>query len=394
METPSIAASDRMPERSAYDVAALRDAEFPWAGDRIYLNHASTGPLPARSLIAVEEFNRRRAAMDGMEDPVLQGILANARRLAARLVHADVEEIALAGNTSWGINLAAATLPIEAGDVVVVSDREFPANVYPWMRLASRGVRLEVAPTTADGWPDEDYLLARVHDAEVKVLAVSWVQFSSGYRADLARLGRAARDTGTYFVVDAIQGVGQQPLDLAALSVDVLACGAQKWLLSPWGTGFVYVRRALIEELSPLVTGWMAHAGTDDFTRLTDYDPALHRDARRFELVSLPFQDFVGFNASLTLLLELGVDRISAHLDRITEPVRYWAQSTGVPLTSPTGSHGSGIVCLAPPDVERAYRRMCGAGVIASLREGAIRLSPHCYTTVEEMERVVEALRQ
>ena len=380
------------PSTTTYDVTALRDAEFPWAGDRIFLNHASTGPLPASSLLAVEEFNRRRAAMDGITDSMLQNILANARQLAARLVHADVEEIALAVNTSWGINLAAATLPLESGDVVLVSDGEFPANVYPWMRLASRGVRLEVAPTTKDGWPDEDYLLARVQDAEVKVLAVSWVQFSNGYLLDLARLGRAARAGGSYFVVDAIQGAGQQPLDLSALSVDVLACGAQKWLLSPWGTGFVYVRRELIETLNPLVTGWMAHQGTDDFTKLTDYNPALHRDARRFELVSLPFQDFVGFNASLALLLELGVDRIAAHMERITQPVLSWAESTGVPLASPTGSHGSGMVCVAPPDIERAYQRLGEAGIVASLREGAIRLSPHCYTTVQEMERVVEVL--
>ncbi len=330
--------------------------------------------------------------MDGMTDPMLQGVLADARQLAAQLVHADVDEIALAGNTSWGINLAAATLPLERGDVVVVSDREFPANVYPWMRLASRGVRLEVAPVAPDGWPDEDYLLARMQDPEVKVLAVSWVQFSNGYRVDLDRLGSAARETGTYFVVDAIQGLGQLPLDLSTLQVDVLACGAQKWLLSPWGTGFLYVRRALIAKLSPLVTGWMAHQGTDDFTKLTDYDPALHQDARRFELVSLPFQDFVGFNASLTLLLELGISRIAAHLDRITEPVRDWAESTGVPLKSPTGVHGSGMVCVAPSHIERAYDRLTEAGIVASLREGAIRLSPHCYSTVEEMERVVEVL--
>jgi cysteine desulfurase/selenocysteine lyase len=330
--------------------------------------------------------------MDGMTDPMLQGVLADARQLAARLVNADVDEIALAGNTSWGINVAAATLPLERGDVVIVSDREFPANVYPWMRLASRGVRLEVAPVTTDGWPDEDYLLARVQDPEVKALAVSWVQFSNGYRVDLDRLGRAARDTGTYLVVDAIQGVGQQPLDLSTLSVDVLACGGQKWLLSPWGTGFLYVRRGLIEKLNPVVTGWMAHQGTDDFTKLTDYDPALRRDARRFELVSLPFQDFVGFNASLTLLLELGVSQIAAHLDRITEPIRFWAESTGVPLTSPRDSHGSGMVCVAPPDIERAYDRLTEAGIVASLREGAIRFSPHCYTMIEEMERVVEVL--
>ena len=163
----------------------------------------------------------------------------------------------------------------------------------------------------------------------MRALAVSLVQFSNGYRVDLAALSAATRRTGAYLVVDAIQAVGQLPVDLRETPVDILACGGQKWLLSPWGSGFVYVRRELIRELSPPVTGWMAFEGTDDFTRLTSYSDTLRADARRFELITLPYQDFAGLNASLGLLLELGVERIQAHLQRLHEPVLAWASRTG-----------------------------------------------------------------
>ena len=187
--------------------------------------------------------------------------------------------------------------------------------------------------------------------------------------------------------------MGQLPLDLARLEVDVLACGGQKWLLSPWGSGFVYVRRELIAQLSPAVTGWMAFEGTDDLTRLTAYGDTLRADARRFELTTLPYQDFAGMNASLGLILELGVERIQAHLRRLHEPVLAWAERTGAPVVSPTGARGSGILCLAPGDVIEAFRRLKAARIICSLREGAIRLSPHAYNTIEEMERVASGPR-
>ena len=129
---------------------------------------------------------------------------------------------------------------------MLVSDKEFPANVYPWMRLGELGIEMELVPTTPDGWPDEPRLLERLSDPRVRVLAISLVQFSNGYLADLSALSAATRRTGAYLVVDGIQGVGQVPLDLSRVEVDVLACGGQKWLLSPWGSGFIYVRRELI----------------------------------------------------------------------------------------------------------------------------------------------------
>ncbi len=375
-----------------YDVAELRRTEFPWASDTTYLNNASIGPLPERTRRVLDEFNRKRAAPFQLPDRELFATLAESRRLAAELIGATPEEIALTINTGFGLSLAARSLPLRPGDIVLASNKEFPANIYPWMLLKDRGVTLELAPTTAEGWPDEAHLLDRLSDPRVRVLAVSLVQFSNGYTVDLAQLSAATRASGTYLVVDAIQGVGQLPVDVTKTPVDILACGAQKWLLSPWGSGFVYVHRELVRELSPAVTGWMAFEGTEDFTRLTEYRDTLRGDARRFELITLPYQDFAGMNASLGLLLSVGIQRITDHLRALHVPVLAWAAQHEVRVVSPVGARGSGILCVQPPNVGEAFRRLKAARVISSMREGAIRFSPHLYNTVDEMERVVEIL--
>jgi cysteine desulfurase/selenocysteine lyase len=376
----------------SYDLAELRRTEFPWTDETTYLNNASIGPLPERTRRTLDEFNRRRSAPFQLPDRDIFVSMAESRRLAAQLIGAQPEEIALSINTGFGLSLAARALPLHSGDIVLASDREFPANVYPWMLLKDIGVILELVPTTPEGWPDEDRLLERLRDPRVRVLAVSLVQFSNGYTVDLARLSAATRASDTYLVVDAIQGVGQIPLDVRKTPVDVLACGAQKWLLSPWGSGFVYVRRELIRELSPSVTGWMAFEGTDDFTRLTQYSDTLRGDARRFELITLPYQDFAGMNASLGLLLELGIAGIERHVRSLHAPIVSWAERSDARVVSPSGSRGSGIICVAPTNVGEAFRALKAARVICSMREGAIRLSPHAYNTVAEMERVVSVL--
>src|SRR2546426_259869 len=205
---------------------ALRAAEFPWTADTVYLNNASIGPIPERTRRALDEFTAKRTAPHLLPDRELQAGLQAARVAVARFLNAEPDEIALATNTSHGLNLAARALPLQRGDVVLVSDREFPANVYPWMLLKKQGVEVELAPCAPEGSPDEDYLVERLHDPRVRVLAVSFVQFSNGYRADLARLGAACRANGTFLVVDGIQGVGNSPLDVRETAVDILACGA------------------------------------------------------------------------------------------------------------------------------------------------------------------------
>src|SRR6058998_1678275 len=374
---------------------ALRTSEFPWTADTTYLNNASIGPIPERTRRALDEFTAKRTAPHLLPDRELFAGLAAARLGIAQLLNADPSEIALATNTGFGLHLAARPLPLKAGDTVLLSDKAFPATVDPWLLLREKGIKVEMARCRSEGWPDEERLLERLRDPSIRVLAVSFVQFSNGYRADLKKLGAACRTNGTYLVVDGIQGIGNSVLDVRETPIDILACGGQKWLLSPWGSGFVYVRKDLIPALEPAVTGWMAFEGTDDFSRLTEYNPTFRADARRFEMVTLPFQDFYGMTESVRMLAEIGVADIAQHTRALHEPVLKWAEQNGVRVVSQSDDdHRSAIICLAPPHPAEAYHAVKRANVVCSLREGAIRLSPHCFNTVEEMERVVDVLDQ
>ena len=378
------------------DMSALRAREYPWAvrGEQIFLNHASTGPLPQRAVDALHEVTALRAQPWRFTVELQFGTLAKARAGCARLINAEPREIALMVNTSYGLNLAARALPFQPGDVVITSDREYPSNIYPWMELeAARGVKLVRVP--CDGvLPDEDAILAALDQPKVRAVVLSWVSFATGYRIDVARIGRACRERGIWFVLDAIQGIGAAALDVRAVDVDVVACGGQKWLLAPWGTGFVWLRPDLVQKLRPVDVSWMATRNSDDFSRLIDYDFTYREDARRFEMITLPYQDFVGLNSSLDLFFEVGLDAVYAHIHRLTTRIVDWsAGATGVRLvTPPEKTRRAGIVAVAPRDPVAASERLTAAGVTHSLREGAIRLSPHFYNTDDEIDRALALL--
>jgi selenocysteine lyase/cysteine desulfurase len=262
------------------------------------------------------------------------------------------------------------------------------------MALERRGVRHERIPCTPDGIPDEEALHAALDNPRVRVVSVSWVHFITGYRTDLAALGRACRERGIFFVVDAIQGIGAATLDARACEIDILACGGQKWLLSPWGSGFAYVREELVRTLEPPVVGWMSVRGSEDFTHLVDYDFTYYDDARRFEVITLPYQDFAGLNASLELLHELGPDAIARHVAELTTIMVEWAATRrDVRLVTPADpAHRAGIISIAPRDASAASARLTKAGVSHSLREGAIRLAPYAYNTREEVRRALAVM--
>jgi cysteine desulfurase/selenocysteine lyase len=375
------------------DVHDLRRTEFPWTDQTIYMDNAATGPLPERTVAVLRDLTARRADLARMRELNLFELLDQTRSAVARLVNGDADEISLAVNTSYGVNIAAQVLPLGPGDCVLLPDGEFPANVYPWLLLKKRGINVELAESTPEGWPDEDYLVRRIQDPDVRVLAISLVQFANGFKADMARLSEACRASNCYLVVDGIQGVGQVPFNVKVTPVDIVACGAQKWLLSPWGSGFVYVRRELLREIEPPVVGWMAYRGTDDHTRITHYDENLWDDGRRLELNTLPFQDLIAMKESINLLLDIGVERVSDWLREVREPVITAAAAGRMGLMSPTdGQHESGIVSVTTSNTETSYDRLRNCGVICSYREGGIRLAPHCFSTPEEMESVVETI--
>jgi len=378
------------------DLAELRRSEFPWTagGDVAYLNHAGTGPLPTRTVRALAEWDRLRSTPWRHSATDQFAVLARSRELCARMIGAMPDEIALMVNTTYGINVAASSLPLGPGDVVITPDREFPANVYPWMALAKRrGLTYRRVPCI-DGLADETSLIRALDEPGVRVLSVSWVSFETGLRLDLARLGEACRERGVYFVVDAIQGIGAASIDVHACHIDFLACGGQKWLLSPWGTGFLYVRRDLVRQLEPHTVGWMAVKNSEDFTRLCDYELNWFDDARRFEVITLPFQEFAGFNASLELFESVGWSRVHTLVaERVHQIVECATRRRDLTLVTPSDpSRRAGVIAVRPTDPLAASKRLFANGVPHALREGMLRLAPHFYTSPDEIDRAFSLL--
>lgn len=381
-----------------YDVESVRAREYPWEarGDALHFDHASIGVIPQRARDAVAAYNDKRAEMHRMRADDFFPQLDRSRQLIAQFIGATPEEIALTTNTSWGVNLAAYALPLGPGDIVLGSEGEFPANVYPWMSAAkARGFAFELVPMAGLA-VDEEAILTRIErDPRVKGVALSWVSFWTGYRIDAKAIGTACRRRGIWFAMDAIQGLGPLALDLRHTPVDILACGAQKWLCSPWGAAFAYVRKELIAQLEPPAAGWLSQASAGNFARFLEYDPAWRTDAQRFEVGSLPIQDFVGLNATLELCLEIGTRDIEDYVLSLSGELWNWASSRAgcEVLTPPEREKRGAIIALRTPDVAADSARLRAAGIVHSVREGAIRLAPHFHNLPGDLLRVEDALR-
>jgi selenocysteine lyase/cysteine desulfurase len=191
-----------------------------------------------------------------------------------------------------------------------------------------------------------------------------------------------------------MQGLGALTLDVRRTPIDILSCGGQKWLCAPWGSAFAWIRRELIQQLEPQHVGWMSVKGSDDFSRMLDYALAYRDNARRFELITLPYQDFAGFNASLEVLHEAGPAAIAERVQSLTTQIVEWARDhPGVRLvTSDDPARRAGIVSLIPPDPGGTSARLTARGITHSLREGALRLAPHFFTPQEHIATLLREL--
>jgi cysteine desulfurase / selenocysteine lyase len=375
----------------------VRAAEFAELRGTIHFNAASFTPLPRRTRHAIEAELRRRAAAT-ITEPELVRTLERARQAAAALIGADAAEIALTQNTTQGLNIGAAILlhrqrEGDARRTIVVSRGEFPANVFVWLALERFGFRVRFVPMRPGGIVDEDALCDAVAAADVAALALSSVQFASGDRADLERLGGACAAQDVLFIVDAIQQLGSVPFSVGDARVDVLATGGHKWLCAPFGTGFAWIRRELVQRAEPLLPGWLSFENSSDFGRLLEYRYDLVDDARRFELATLPIADFAGFAESLALLNGIGMAAIAEHNRAVQQPIVDWAARSGVRvLGRRDDANRSGILCLRVDRPAAVADRLAADGVHCVVREGAIRFAPHLYNTVEEAGRIADVL--
>ncbi len=357
---------------------------FPAAENLIYLNHAAVAPLSrpaaeAMRWLAEDALNHGSAHYERWLDAY-----AGLRRAAARLVNSEPEEIALMKNTSEGISTIANGIGWRAGDRIVAFKEEFPSNQYPWQRLESKGAAIE--------WLSVTDPLDRIHQAakNARLLAVSFVQYLSGYRANLVKIGEICRDCGAIFFVDAIQGLGAFPLDVRAAHIDALAADGHKWMCGPEGCAILYISRRLQEQVYPAEFGWLNVAGADKYG---DRDMTLRDDAGRYECGTLNTAGCFGLRAAIEFLLEIGVENIApkvqALADRIDQIARAKGFETAVERKADTGA---GIVSVRKEGVDPAalVEKLKEHRVQAAARAGWVRFSPHFYIEFEEIERAME----
>jgi cysteine desulfurase/selenocysteine lyase len=377
-------------------VARVRQREYPENPGGIFMNAASWGLVPRSAAEEAASLMLRKSRIGGFQEEELGAIQRRCRTAIALLLGVDAGEIALAPNTSFGVSLAATLVGAGPAGRILVSQGEFPANVLPWMTLESKGFTVDVVPTAEDGLPDELEILRRLEANDVRAFAVSAVQYASGYEADLSSLGRACRERGVLFCIDAIQALGATPLDVRGVYADVVASGGQKWLCAPWGSGFVYVRNELQARFDPPMVSWLSQEGAMRFGERERYGLSWRSDARKFELATLGVQDYLGLARSVEVLLELGVERIRRHIHAVHEPLLDWiAAHPRVRLVTPRDpARRAGIVSFATPSTERSARALGEAGVVCGVRAGLLRLAPHFYNTRDEMVEVVSILER
>ena len=383
-----------LPERT--ENPAPRWGEFrrrmPVARRWAYLDHAAVAPLsgPAADLLA--EWSGE-AARDGAT-PYRQWMerLEATRRTAARLIGAEPAEVALVRNTTEGIGLVAEGFPWEPGDNVVLRDDEFPSNVYPWMNLADRGVETRRVPTDR-GRLNLDRLAAAC-DERTRIIALSWVAYSNGWRHDVGRLARLAHDHGALLFLDAIQALGVFPLDVKQTGVDFLSADGHKWLLGPEGAGVFFTRHEHLGRLRPLGVGWNSVVHCHDFDRI---ELALKPAAERYEGGSPNTAGFLALGESLNLLAEYGFTAIAERVLWLTDLACVKLEGLGATVLSDrSGEHRSGIVSFELPgrDPKQVQADCLKRDVVLSCRSGRLRISPHAYNDQRDIERLVDAIGQ
>jgi cysteine desulfurase / selenocysteine lyase len=357
----------------------------------VYMNHAAIGPLPQTAVGRAAEVARSVAETGDEHWPDRLAEAERVRGLAARLMGARAgHEVAFVANTSDGLSVAANGIDWREGDNVVGADCEFPANVYPWMRLARRGVEYRQAAERG-GRVDPDELLSLV-DGRTRVVALSWVQFASGFRADLRRIGAFCRERDVLFVVDGIQGLGALEVDVERDNVDVLAADGHKWLLGPEGIGVLYVSDRVVERIEPSRVGWTS---VEDWIKWTRYELNYREGAGRYEPGTLNMMGVYALGASLELLLEAGPGAVEARVRSLTDRLVEGLGARGFDVVSSRREgEWSGVVAATHP--ARSPKEVVAGlhlkGVEVAHRAGRVRISPHFYNTHDEVDRLLAAL--
>lgn len=362
---------------------------FPVTLNRIYLDHASDGPLsgPASEemmkllrICAKEAKPRASESLEAVEET---------RRLVAGLLKVSPSEIAFVKNTSQGILLAIASIPWKSGDNVVLLKDAFPANIYPWLNLI---------PDVEKRWvePDKDSMdeLFNRIDEHTRAVSIDWVHYLTGRRFNLKELGELCRRKEIFLIVDAIQGLGALKLDLSEVKCDFLCAGASKWLFGPQGIGILYVSKDRFDELIPTNIGWLS-AQWENFEEFNFMRP-LKSGAPRLEEGTKNLIGIYGFRENLKIILDVGLEEIEKRIITLTDGFAGRFLELGCEILTPLDLPRSGILTFKHPKISsrELWNSLSAKDVVCSLRSGWIRLSPHFYNTEEEVKLTVDLIAE
>ncbi len=367
-------------------------ALFPITQRSVYFNHAAISPPPITTIRAVEAQLRDVHENGSANFRSWLAVKEDARKLLANLLGADPPQIAFVRNTSDALSTVANGLNWRAGDNIVTFSREFTSNVYPWLRIRDVfGVEVRMCEER-EGRIDLSELEGRIDD-HTRIVAISHVQYASGFRTDLARVGQVARRHDALFVVDAIQALGAVPTNVEAEFIDVAAGASHKWLLAPEGVGYLFLSDRARERIQPTLVGWTSVPNPEDYL---NFEQGWSRGALAWETGTGPAALFYGFKASLELLHNAGVQRIADYLEELTDYLcerlagkNYEVVSSRVP------GEKSQIVCIRHRgglSSMALYHHLNKRDIITAPRGDRLRIAPHFYNTATEVDQFVAAL--
>lgn len=372
--------------------------EFPFTKEIIFFNHASFGPMPETSWRATADYYKylRLEKTEDIDEEAFKK-LDEIRVLIAKMIKAKPEEIAFVPNTSYGLNVAGWGLDLKRGDKILLSDMEFPANVYPWTNLKQKGIETKFIPSSYGSCGknkcfDIDNFVKAI-DKRTKVLSISFVQYFNGFKNDLETIGKICEENDIFLVVDGIQGIGAVDLDVKKCKIDFLSCGGQKWLLSSLGTGFFYLSSFAKRKVKPSFFGWLGVDWNLKFTNLLKYDLPPFPSVRKFEIGTYPYSLLWSMHSSLQLLSEIGIKNIEKHNSALLDLlIDYLSDSAYQIRSSLKPLHRSSILSFSGKNIKNLYEKLIKNKILVSFREGTIRVSPHFYNTKEEMNKLIEFL--
>jgi len=364
-------------------------SEFPVSGNAVYLDHAGVAPVSLRVRSAVDSFLAEASERAFMNYEHWMKRVDEVRALSAELIGADSEEVAFIKNTSHGISIVSSGLDWREGDNVIVFEKDFPSNIYPWLDLARMGVEVKFVPLRDGRIFLED--IEKVIDSRTRIVSMSSVQSLNGFMIDLKGLGGLCAARGVFLFVDAIQSLGVVPMDVKEYNIDFLAADGHKWLLAPEGTGIFYCRKDLAKSLRPSLIGWKSVENDAEFEKI---DLVLKDNALRFEEGSFNVIGIYALGASLDLLAEAGIERIRDIVHGLGDSIIREAENRGFDVKTPRDrKERAGIISFSGNfDPALLRERLRDADIMVNYRGGALRVAPHFYNTEEEILMLFEAV--